>query len=171
VSLQKHLCLLGFMGSGKSAVGKALAQRLGISWVDSDAWIEEKQERSITEIVSEKGWPAFRAMEREFAFEMNEQAPMVISCGGGFPLDDENWQWISNNCTSIYLRVDKDVLLHRLIDETASRPLLKDKSRAELIQFIDDKLTERIPVYMKMDWIIDANGSIEETLLQIQKLI
>ena len=171
MSLQKHLCLLGFMGSGKSTIGKVLAQRLGISWVDSDSWIEEKQGRSITEIVSDKGWPAFRAMEREFAFEMNEQAPMVISCGGGFPLDDENWQWISNNCTSIYLRADKDVLLHRLIDETANRPLLKDKSRAELLQFIDEKLAERAPVYTKADWIIDANGSIEETLLQISGLI
>jgi len=159
------------MGAGKSTVGKELSQRLGRSWVDSDSWIEEKQGRPISEIVSEKGWPAFRAMEREFAFEMNERAPMVISCGGGFPLDDENWQWISSNCTSIYLRVDKDVLLNRLIDETASRPLLKDKSRAELVQFIDEKLTERMPVYTKSDWIIDANGSIEETLLQISGLI
>lgn len=171
MSLQKHLCLLGFMGSGKSTVGKTLAQRLGVSWVDSDSWIEEKQGRSISEIVGEKGWPAFRAMEREFAFEMNEKAPMVISCGGGFPLDDENWHWISNNCTSIYLRADKSVLLHRLIDETANRPLLKDKSRAELLQFIDEKLAERAPVYTKADWIIDANGSIEETLLQISGLI
>lgn len=171
MSLKKHLCLLGFMGSGKSTVGKALAQRLGISWVDSDSWIEEKQGRSISEIVSEKGWPAFRAMEREFAFEMKLQAPMVISCGGGFPLDDENWQWISNNCTSIYLRADKDVLLHRLIDETANRPLLKDKSRAELLQFIDEKLAKRAPVYTKADWVIDANGSVEETLLKIMELI
>jgi shikimate kinase len=159
------------MGSGKSTVGQALAQRLGISWVDSDSWIEEKQGRSISEIVSERGWPAFRAMEREFAFEMKLQAPMVISCGGGFPLDHENWHWISNNCTSIYLRIDKDVLLNRLINETSNRPLLKDKSRAELVQFIDEKLTERMPVYTKSDLIIDANGSIEETLLQIQKLI
>jgi shikimate kinase len=159
------------MGCGKSTVGKALAQRLGVSWVDSDSWIEEKQGRSISEIVRAMGWPAFRAMEREFTFEMNERAPMVISCGGGFPLDNENWQWISSNCTSIYLRVDKDVLLNCLINETASRPLLKDKSHTELIQFIDDKLTERTPVYTKSDWIIDANGSIEETLLQIQKLI
>ena len=159
------------MGSGKSTVGQALAQRLGISWVDSDSWIEEKQGRSISEIVSDKGWPAFRAIEREFAFEMNEQAPMVISCGGGFPLDDENWQWISNNCTSIYLRVDKDILLNRLINETSSRPLVKDMSRTELIAFIDEKLTERDPVYAKADWVIDANGSIEETLLQIEKLI
>ncbi|MEY5133886.1 MAG: shikimate kinase [Bacteroidota bacterium] len=171
MSLQKHLCLLGFMGSGKSTVGQSLAQRLGISWVDSDYWIEEKHGRSISDIVSEKGWPAFRAMEREFTFEMNERAPMVISCGGGFPLDHDNWQWISNNCTSIYLRVDKDVLLNRLINETSSRPLLKDMSRAELLQFIDEKLTERMPVYTKSDWIIDANGTVQETIQRIQELI
>jgi shikimate kinase len=171
VSLKKHLCLLGFMGAGKSTVGKELSQRLGRSWVDSDSWIEEKQGRSISEIVREMGWPAVRAMEREFTFEMNERAPMVISCGGGFPLDNENWQWISSNCTSIYLRVDKDVLLNRLIDETASRPLLKDKSRAELIKFIDEKLTERAPIYAKADWIIDANGTVQETIKRIQELI
>lgn len=171
MSLQKHLCLLGFMGSGKSTLGKALAQHLVVSWVDSDSWIEEKQGRSITEIVSDKGWPVFRAMEREFTFAMNEKAPMVISCGGGFPLDDENWQWISRNCTSIYLRVDKDVLLNRLIDETASRPLLKGKPRAELMQYIGEELTKRAPVYTKADWVIDANGSIEETLLKIMELI
>lgn len=165
------MCLLGFMGAGKSTVGKELSQRLGRSWVDSDSWIEEKQGRSISEIVREMGWSAFRAMEREFTFEMNERAPMVISCGGGFPLDNENWQWISSNCTSIYLRVDKDVLLNRLIDETASRPLLKDKSHTELIQFIDDKLTERTPVYTKSDWIIDANGTVQETIKRIEGLI
>jgi shikimate kinase len=159
------------MGAGKSTVGKELSQRLGRSWVDSDSWIEEKQGRSISEIVREMGWSAFRAMEREFTFEMNERAPMVISCGGGFPLDNENWQWISSNCTSIYLRVDKDVLLNRLIDETASRPLLKDKSHTELIQFIDDKLTERTPVYTKSDWIIDANGTVQETIKRIEGLI
>jgi len=80
------------MGAGKSTVGKELSQRLGCSWIDSDSWIEEKQGRPISKIVSEKGWPAFRAMEREFAFEMNEQVPLVISFGGGFPLDNENWQ-------------------------------------------------------------------------------
>lgn len=171
MSLKKHLCLLGFMGAGKSTVGKELSQRLGRSWVDSDSWIEEKQGRPISEIVSEKGWPAFRAMEREFAFEMNERAPMVISCGGGFPLDDENWQWISSNCTLIYLRVDKDVLLNRLFDETAGRPLVKDMSRTELIAFIDEKLTEREPVYAKADWVIDANGTVQETIQRIQELI
>ena len=159
------------MGSGKSTVGKVLAQRLGISWVDSDSWIEEKQGQSISEIVSDLGWPAFRALEREFVFEMNAQAPLVISCGGGFPLDHENWQWISRNCTSIYLRVDKEILLKRLVDETSNRPLLQHKNREELMQFIDEELTERESVYSKADWVIDANGTVEEILQRIGELI
>lgn len=159
------------MGSGKSTIGKALADRLGISWVDSDFWIESKQGQSISEIVSDTGWPAFRALEREFAVEMYAQAPMVISCGGGFPLDHENWQWISRNCTSIYLRVDKEILLKRLVDETSNRPLLQHKNRGELMQFIAEELTERELVYSKADWVIDANGTIEETLLRIEELI
>lgn len=159
------------MGSGKSTIGKALADRLGISWVDIDFWIEAKQGQSITEIVSDLGWPAFRALEREFTCEMNDNAPMVISCGGGFPLEHENWQWISRNCTSIYLRVDKEVLLKRLVDETSNRPLLQHKNRGELMQFIDEELTERESVYSKADWVIDANGKVEEILLRIGELI
>ena len=159
------------MGSGKSTVGKVLAQRLGISWVDSDSWIEEKQGQSISEIVSALGWPAFRALEREFVFEMNAQAPLVISCGGGFPLDHENWQWISRNCTSIYLRVDKEILLKRLVDEISNRPLLQQKNRGELVQFIAEELAQREPIYTKADYIIDANGTVEETLQRIEALI
>ena len=159
------------MGSGKSTVGKVLAQRLGISWVDSDSWIEEKQGQSISEIVSALGWPAFRALEREFTCEMNAQAPLVISCGGGFPLDHENWQWISRNCTSIYLRVDKEILIKRLLDETSNRPLLQQKNRGELVQFIAEELAQREPIYTKADYIIDAKGTVEETLQRIEALI
>ena len=159
------------MGSGKSTIGKALAERLGFSWVDSDSWIEAKQGQSISEIVGDRGWQAFRALEREFTCEMNDKAPMVISCGGGFPLDKENWQWISRNCTSIYLRVDKEVLLKRLEDETSNRPLLQEKNREELIQFIDDELTQREPIYTKADYIIDANGTVEDILQRIGELI
>ena len=159
------------MGSGKSTIGKALAERLGISWVDSDSWIEVKHGQSISEIISEKGWPAFRALERQFAVEMNAQAPLVISCGGGFPLDHKNWQWISRNCTSIYLRVDKEVLLKRLVGETSNRPLLQHKNRGELMQFIAEELTQREPIYTKADYIIDANGTVEENLQRIGELI
>lgn len=159
------------MGSGKSTIGKALAERLGFSWVDSDSWIEAKQGQSISEIVGDRGWQAFRALEREFACEMNDQAPMVISCGGGFPLDTENWQWISRNCTSIYLRVDKEVLLKRLIAETSNRPLLQHTNRGELMQFIDEELTQREPIYTKAEYIIDANGTVEEILQRIEVLI
>jgi len=159
------------MGSGKSTIGKALAERLGFSWVDSDSWIEAKQGQSISEIVGDRGWQAFRALEREFVFEMNAQAPLVISCGGGFPLDHENRQWISRNCTSIYLRVDKEVLLKRLVDETSNRPLLQHKNRGELMQFINEELTERESVYSKADWVIDANGTVEKILLRIGELI
>lgn len=159
------------MGAGKSTVGKALAQRLGFSWVDSDFWIESKQGQSILEIVSDLGWPAFRALEREFTCEINDKTPMVISCGGGFPLDQENWQWISRNCTSIYLRVDAEVLLKRLVDETSNRPLLQQKNRGELMQFIAEELTQREPIYTKADYIIDANGTVEEILLRIGELI
>jgi shikimate kinase len=67
--------------------------------------------------------------------------------------------------------VDKEILLKRLVDETSNRPLLQEKNREELIQFIDEELTERESVYSKADWVIDANGTVEEILQRIGELI
>lgn len=169
--LEKHLCLLGFMGSGKSTLGKMLAQRLGVSWVDTDQLVEAKQGESISDIVRLQGWDAFRAMEREVVLEIESHVPMVISCGGGFPLDQQNWQWITKHCTSIFLKVDQEVLLDRLAVNASNRPLIQEKNYFELTQFINEQLPKRALVYSKADLTIVANGAPERTLECIMQLI
>ena len=87
---RKNIILTGFMGTGKTTVGKLLAQRLGYRFVDTDELIQARQKRSIPEIFTESGEAAFRAMEREIAPELAAQEGLIISTGGGMMLDPAN---------------------------------------------------------------------------------
>ena len=169
--LSKHICLLGFMGAGKSTLGAALAKRFNVSWIDSDLWIEQTQQRSIQEIITMFGWPAFRALEHEFTLSMAAQKPSVISCGGGFPLAQENWHWISQYCTSIYLQVDREHLYERLLLNQGSRPLLANLNQESLKLFITSELEQREPIYERADFIVNGNGTAEETISLMEALI
>ena len=169
--LSKHICLLGFMGAGKSTLGAALAKRFNVSWIDSDLWIEQSQQQSIQDIITVFGWPAFRALEHEFTLSMAAQKPSVISCGGGFPLAQENWHWISQYCTSIYLQVDREHLYERLLLNQGSRPLLANLNQESLKLFITSELEQREPIYGRADFIVNGNGTAEETISLLEALI
>ena len=169
--LSKHICLLWFMGAGKSTLGAALAERLNVSWIDSDLWIEQSQQQSIQEIITPVGWPAFRALEHEFTLSMAAQKPSVISCGGGFSLAQENWHWISQYCTSIYLQVDREHLYERLSLNQGSRPLLANLNQESLKIFIASELENREPIYERADFIVNGNGTAEETISLMEALI
>ena len=159
------------MGAGKSTLGAALAKRFNVSWIDSDLWIEQTQQRSIQEIITMFGWPAFRALEHEFTLSMAAQKPSVISCGGGFPLAQENWHWISQYCTSIYLQVDREHLYERLLLNQGSRPLLANLNQESLKLFITSELEQREPIYERADFIVNGNGTAEETISLLEALI
>ena len=169
--LSKHICLLGFMGAGKSTLAEALAERLNVSWIDSDLWVEQTQQRSIQEIITAFGWPAFRSFEHEFTMSMASREPSVISCGGGYPLAEENWHWISEHCTSIYLKVDVELLYNRLLKNQGSRPLLANLNQESLISYIASKLMEREAFYERANFIVNGNGTVPETISLLEALI
>lgn len=171
MALSKHICLLGFMGAGKSTVGESLAQRLNVSWIDSDLWIEQSKQQSIQELISTYGWSVFRDCEKEFPKSINSREPSVISCGGGFPLDKSNWNWISTYCTSIYIEVDVDLLFLRLSDNLASRPLLKDLNQESLKLYIASELKRREPFYKRANFIVNGNGTIKDIISLVEALI
>ena len=87
--MEKNIVLIGMMGSGKTTVGALLAKRLRRPFVDTDALIEEREGRSIPDIFAQDGEEAFRALEREIAWELSGQSGLVIACGGGLPLREE----------------------------------------------------------------------------------
>lgn len=120
----KNLALIGFMGSGKSAVGRLLARELGLSFVDTDAEIEKKEGVLIRKIWKEKGEDHFRQIESAVIKEVTERKHQIIACGGGAVLRPQNAKLLKHNSLVVYLKATSDQLYQRL-KYASNRPLLK----------------------------------------------
>ena len=148
--------LLGFMGAGKSVIGKNLAEKLKCTFLDLDKHIEEVANKSITEIFTEEGEAAFRQMEftllREFKTE-----PSVIATGGGLPCFNDNLQWMNQHGITVFLDVPVASLVKRLSKEKHLRPLLAGREGSDLLKFIDEKLAERRPFYEQAQFIFKGD--------------
>jgi shikimate kinase len=118
-----HVLLIGFMGSGKSTVGRLVADRMGRPFVDLDREIESSEGRDIAGIFAEKGEGAFRAAESEAIRSLGSMEPSVVACGGGVVLDEANRAMVKGSGTAVYLQVSAEEALSR-IGNTADRPLL-----------------------------------------------
>lgn len=123
----ENIILIGFMGCGKTSVGKRLSESLEIDFLDTDQLIEETQKKTISDIFEAEGEAAFRAMETECLKMLLEQErkPFVLSVGGGLPIREENRNLLSQIGRVIYLRVSADVVYKRLRNDK-TRPLLQD---------------------------------------------
>ncbi|MBL4649040.1 MAG: alpha/beta fold hydrolase [Aureispira sp.] len=163
--LKRNLYLLGFMGSGKSHVGKVLSKDLNVPFIDLDTFIESEAQCTIDEIFATKGEVYFRKLEA-ICLRQLKTAKAVIALGGGTPCFLNNNAWIRATGNSFFLDPAIPILIERLLGETEKRPLLKGKSKAELGAFIQDKLDERRPFYEQ------ATYSIKKTTAQkiIQKI-
>ena len=150
--------LIGYMGCGKSTLGKPLAQKLGYRFIDMDSEIEKKQGLSISEIFNQYGESAFREMERDFLEGLDSEDNLVVSTGGGTPCFFENMQTMNRQGMTIYLRVNEGVLASRLMEGRQKRPLLAGKSREELEMFIKENISQREPFYSQAQHIIEGIG-------------
>ena len=157
--MKRRYFLLGFMGCGKSYNGRLLSQSLGIRFIDLDDWIEERSGTSIKEIFETCGEDHFRALESAVLRDTEKIAEAVIACGGGTPCYGDNMAWMNSHGITVYLRASVDLLVERLISETAHRPLLKGLDREGLQRFIGGKLSEREPCYGQASVIVDLEIS------------
>ncbi|MDR3118502.1 MAG: shikimate kinase [Mediterranea sp.] len=155
-----RIFLIGYMGAGKTTLGKAFARELNLSFVDLDWYIEERFHKTVSELFVEKGEDGFRKIERKMLHEVGEFENVVISTGGGTPCFFDNMDYMNQRGTTVYLNVGPDVLHRRLIVATQSRPILKGKTAGELYAFIVEKLAERIPCYSMAQYMFDA-GPLE----------
>jgi len=158
------VCLVGFMGSGKSSVGRALARRLLWPFVDLDEVIIESTGRSISEIFATDGETAFRRSERTALEASLAVAPVVVATGGGAFCESANRQMMRSTGTlSVFLDVPWAVLLERISADTIERPLFRDVGDARRL------FNERLPIYREADVTISCSGpeSPEETAERI----
>lgn len=149
-----NVALYGFMGVGKSTVGKALSERLGYGFVDMDEMIERRAGVKIKDMFAAEGEKGFRALEKEVAKEVAKKDRHVIACGGGAVLDPENAEALRSNSVLILLTASIDEIVERTRDSD-ERPLLNvDDAQAEAL------LRERMPLYLEAaDLVMDTTGA------------
>jgi shikimate kinase len=170
------ILLIGYMGCGKSVVGKKLATSLGISFKDLDTEIEKSCEQSISQIFAEKGEIYFRKMELKILEALlNYPENFVMATGGGTPCYGMTMDLIKQNkdAISIYLKTPIDVLVARLLPEKEKRPLISHLTSAEdLTDFVRKHLFERGYFYNQAHIIVNSEETVEKTVAEIlQKLV
>lgn len=158
--------LIGYMGSGKSSVGKKLAAKLGMDFIDLDDHIEEAYGKTIPAIFEEEGEDRFRELEHLYLKNLVPKDNLVISLGGGTPCFYNNIELINNNGISVYLKMSVDALAHRLINAKKKRPLIQDMSEVDLKFFIENNLSKREPFYLQAHYKVKAKDMDVEELAQ-----
>ncbi|MCI5080609.1 MAG: shikimate kinase [Saprospiraceae bacterium] len=156
-----RIFLIGFMGSGKSYIGRHLAKALQLNFVDLDDWIEAKHQQKIIDLFARKGETFFRKEEQKALHEMARFEKAIIACGGGTPCFFDNIDWINRNGFSIYLQASPALLCKRLSSEMAHRPVLQGHTPDTLEAFIEQKLAERAPFYEQASVIVDQDHLTE----------
>lgn len=145
----ERIFIIGYMGSGKTTVGKRLASLLALSFVDLDAYIENKYRKTVPALFAEKGEEGFRKIENQSLLEVAEFENVLISTGGGTPCFFDNMEVMNRAGVTIYLEAHPEDLADHLLASKTVRPLIAGKSREELIPFITGHLARREFHYKK----------------------
>ncbi|MEJ1223887.1 shikimate kinase [Sediminicola sp. 1XM1-17] len=167
------IVLVGYMGSGKTTVGKELSKYLGFRFLDLDSFIEDKTGMKISTIFKEKGELFFRKLEHQYLLEVLEKnSEIILSTGGGTPCYSGNMDAISKFTDHVfYLRVSIPELVKRLSKEKSERPLIAHIEDADLPEFFGKHLFERSPFYSMATHTIAGDGSPEDIAKEIKSLL
>jgi len=165
----KNIYLVGFMATGKTCVGKELTKRLNREFFDMDDLIEQRENMAIVDIFKQKGEPYFRKIEKEIVKEISSKKDLVVGCGGGAIVDEDNLAILKKSGLVICLKADVDIILERT-KATTQRPLLNvqdPKGR------VNDLLKKREPFYNRADYSVDTTnleiGEVVDKIITIIK--
>ncbi len=158
--------LTGYMGSGKTTVGKKLAKRLGFQFIDLDDMIENKYKIEVREFFQKYDEKSFRKVEHDTLILTFQLSDTVIATGGGAPCFFDNMELINQNGISVYIEMSNLSLFHRLSNSKRPRPLVQNKSQDELKQFIEAHLEERLPSYSKAHMTIKGENLDMDNLME-----
>ena len=152
-----RIFLTGYMGAGKTTLGKILAKKLNITFIDLDWYIEERFHKTVSELFKERGEQGFRELERKMLHEVGAFEDVVISTGGGAPCFFDNMEFMNGVGTTVFLDVYPDVLFKRLRIAKQQRPILQNKNDDELKAFITQALDSRRVFYHQATHIFNAD--------------
>lgn len=161
--MKTSIALIGFMGTGKTVVGKTLAERLGKEFLELDALIEQKAGKTIPEIFQREGEEAFRQLEIEAAKQVSQRKNVVIACGGGVVLNKINIDRLKKESLLVYLKASPEVILRRTSSDTSERPLLKADNKASTV---NELLRFRKPFYERA-----ADITIDTSRLDVDSVV
>ena len=167
---------MGFMGAGKTTLGKALAKDLGISFIDLDQYIERRYMKSVSQLFALKGEQGFREIESRMLREVGEFDDVIVSCGGSTPLIGDNMDFMLEHGQTVYLKCDNDTLLRRLKVARSQRPLIASKTDDELAAFIESETKRREPGYLRAEFIcpgdrLESRDQISDTVSYLKQLL
>ena len=162
-----NIYLVGFMGTGKTSVGRALAKKKSWNFIDLDELIELKQQRRIVDIFAQDGEPYFRKIEKKFLKQVSTQKKFVVACGGGVVLDPDNIKLMKKTGILICLRATCEAILKRVSTNTL-RPILNVAKPLERIELL---LKMRAPYYMQAHKTIDTSElSVKQVVAKISRI-
>lgn len=153
----RNIILLGYMGAGKTSVGKALAQKLKTGFYDLDLFIEERFRKKVADIFAERGEAGFREIEYKMLHELAEFEDIVIALGGGAPCFFDNMDYLNTKGITVFLNASPDIIVKHLKISHTVRPLLQQKQGQELLDHIGRHIAERLPYYRKAQYEINVD--------------
>jgi len=172
----ERIFIIGYMGSGKTTVGKLLARSLSLEFIDLDAYIENKYRKTISALFAGKGEEEFRKIESQALHEVAQFEDVVISTGGGAPCYLDNMALMNQAGTTVYIKADPEELAARLQVSKTVRPLIYGKSKEELVPFITEHLAQRERYYNSAKIVYHTDRMITKkdihlTVLGIEELL
>lgn len=155
--------IIGYMASGKTTFGKALARKTGMQHVDLDFYIEQRFHSTVREIFAAKGEAEFRRIESAMLREVGEMEDTVVSCGGGTPCIGDNIEYMNSRGVTVCLRASDEVIADRVIKAGNKRPLMAGKTREEVLKTLRSHMEVRAPYYDKAQIIISGDSLENKT--------
>ncbi len=156
--MKNNIVLCGFMGCGKSTVGKIIAEKLNLTLIDGDTYIEQKENKTVSEIFAQNGEEYFRAAEKQAMSELSQKENVVIATGGGAVINPDNAKSLKQTGLLVFIEVTPETVIKRLKGDT-TRPLLQRPDRnAAILELME----RRYPIYRSAsDVTVDGNGDAE----------
>lgn len=165
----RPIFIIGYMASGKTTFGKALARELSYEFIDLDFYIEQRFHKSVRQIFADNGEEGFRNIEKEMLHEVGEFNDVVISCGGGTPCFFDNIDFMRGKGLTVMLNTPPERIIERLVANNSKRPLMAGKSNEEIRIAVNEGLANRLPYYSKAE--VSFCGSRLEDKSQIANTV